>query len=131
MWVWTSTTPGSTSSPVASTTSRAVEAGPDRSRLDRRDRGRPRPPRRRRRDPARRDDRAAANDEVRHGQRSVISISWAPSQRQRRPTSRSRSSQPSSGRTVAKWLAASWPTFDDVVHEPYGKKISHSLIPPG
>jgi hypothetical protein len=32
---------------------------------------------------------------------------------------------------VAKWFAASWPTFDDVVHEPYGKKISHSLMPPG
>ncbi len=79
----------------------------------------------------RRDDRAAANHEVRHGQCSVISISWAPSQRHRRPTSRSRSSQPSSGRTVAKWFAASWPTFDDVAHDPYGKKISHSLIPPG
>ena len=23
------------------------------------------------------------------------------------------------------------PTFDDVVHAPYGKKISHSLMPPG
>ena len=32
---------------------------------------------------------------------------------------------------MAKWLAASWPTFDDVVHAPYGKKISHSLMPPG
>ena len=31
VWVWTSTTPGRTSSPVASTTSRAVDAGPDRS----------------------------------------------------------------------------------------------------
>ena len=31
MWVWTSTTPGSTRSPGASTTSRAVDAGPDRS----------------------------------------------------------------------------------------------------
>ena len=33
--------------------------------------------------------------------------------------------------TVAKWLAASWPTFDAVVQPPYGKKISHSLMPPG
>ena len=55
----------------------------------------------------------------------------APSQSARRPTSRSRSCQPSSGTIDAKWLAASWPTFDDVVHAPYGKKISHSLIPPG
>ena len=62
---------------------------------------------------------------------SRIAIACAPSHRQRRPTSRSRSSQPSSGSTVAKWLAASWPTFDAVVHAPYGKKISHSLIPPG
>ena len=28
-------------------------------------------------------------------------------------------------------MAASWPTFDEVVQAPYGKKISHSLIPPG
>ena len=35
------------------------------------------------------------------------------------------------GTIVAKWLAASWPTFDAVVQPPYGKKISHSLIPPG
>ena len=58
-------------------------------------------------------------------------MSWAPSQRQRRPISRRRSSQPSSGTTLAKWFAASWPTFDAVVQPPYGKKISHSLMPPG
>ncbi len=63
--------------------------------------------------------------------RQSISMVWAPSQRPRRPTSRRRSSQSSSGRIVAKWLAASWPTFELVVHAPYGKKISHSLIPPG
>ena len=62
---------------------------------------------------------------------STISISWAPSQRQRRPTSLSRSCQPSSGTMVAKWLAASGPTFEAVVQAPYGKKISHSLMPPG
>ena len=62
---------------------------------------------------------------------SRIVIGCAPSHRQRRPTSRSRSAQPSSGSTVAKWFAASWPTFDAVVHPPYGKKISHSLMPPG
>ena len=33
--------------------------------------------------------------------------------------------------TVAKWFAASCPTFDAVVQPPYGKKISHSLMPPG
>ncbi len=62
---------------------------------------------------------------------SRIEIGCAPSHRQRRPTSRSRSSQPSSATTEAKWLAASCPTFDAVVHPPYGKKISHSLMPPG
>ena len=62
---------------------------------------------------------------------SVIRIGWAPSQRQRRPTSRRRSAQPSSGSTAANTFAASWPTFDAVVHPPYGKKISHSLMPPG
>ena len=62
---------------------------------------------------------------------SRIEIDCAPSHRQRRPISRSRSSQPSSAITVAKWLAASCPTLDAVVQPPYGTKISHSLIPPG
>ena len=66
------------------------------------------------REPRRRDDRPAADDEVGHST-SVIRIAWAPSQRQRRPTSRRRSSQPSSGTTEANTLAASWPTFDAVV----------------
>ena len=39
--------------------------------------------------------------------------------------------KPSSGTIEAKWLAASCPTFEDVVQAPYGKKISHSLMPPG
>ena len=62
---------------------------------------------------------------------SSIRIAWAPSQSTRRPISRRRSCQPPSGSMVAKWFAASCPTFDAVVHAPYGKKISHSLIPPG
>ena len=49
---------------------------------------------------------------------SRIVIGCAPSQRQRRPTSRSRSCQPWSGSIVAKWLAASWPTFEDVAQAP-------------
>ena len=61
----------------------------------------------------------------------LISISWAPSQRQRRPTSRSRSSQPSSGMTVAKWFAASWPTLDEVAHEPYREEDLALADPPG
>ena len=69
--------------------------------------------------------------DVRRQERSTIRIGWAPSQRTRRPTSRRRSCQPASGSIVAKWFAASWPTFDAVMHAPYGKKISHSLIPPG
>ena len=135
VWVWTSTTPGRTSRPVASTTSRADAASPPRSAST----AAIRPPSTAtsaRREPVDRDDRAAADRRGPSSRRpaqpsSTISISWAPSHRQRRPTSRSRSSQPSSGRTVAKWLAASWPTFDDVAHAPYGKKISHSLMPPG
>ena len=47
---------------------------------------------------------------------SSIRIAWAPSHSARRPISRRRSCQPSSGTIDAKWLAASWPTFDDVVH---------------
>ena len=78
----------------------------------------------------RRDDGPAADEKVGHST-SRIEMSWAPSHRQRRPISRSRSSQPSSGITLAKWFAASWPTFDAVVQPPYGKKISHSLMPPG
>ena len=35
VWVWTSTTPGSTSSPVASTTSAGREGGPGEVRFDR------------------------------------------------------------------------------------------------
>ena len=44
-----------------------------------------------------------------HGQlsTSAIRIAWAPSQRVRRPISRRRSCQPSSGMIDAKWLAAS------------------------
>jgi hypothetical protein len=42
-----------------------------------------------------------------HHSLSRIEMSWAPSQRQRRPISRRRSAQPSSGSTLAKWLAAS------------------------
>ena len=129
VWVWTSMTPGSTSSPVASTTSSAPAAGPGQVRLDGLDDAAAdrdvRSPRARGGD-----DGPAADDEIGHST-SVIRIAWAPSQRQRRPISRSRSSQPSSGSTDAKWLAASWPTFDAVVQPPYGKKISHSLMPPG
>ena len=33
--------------------------------------------------------------------------------------------------TEAKWFAANCPTFEAVVHPPYGKKTSHSLMPPG
>ncbi len=98
-------------------------------RLDRLDDPAPdrdvRPPR-----PGRGHHGPAADDEVGHST-SVIRIDWAPSQRHRRPISRSRSSQPSSGTTDAKWLAASCPTFEAVVQPPYGKKISHSLMPPG
>ncbi len=131
--VCTSTTPGSTNSPAASTTSRALSASPPRSGST----AVIRPPSTA---TSARDDPATVTTVPPRTSRSVmarpqpsstISMSWAPSHRQRRPTSRSRSSQPSSGRTVAKWLPASWPTFDDVVHAPYGKKISHSLIPPG
>ena len=66
VWVWTSTTPGSTSSPVASTTSRAVDAGPDRSGsiavIRPPSTATSATPRARRRD-----DRAAADEEVGHG----------------------------------------------------------------
>ena len=61
---------------------------------------------------------------------SLISISWAPSHSTRRPTSRNRSSQPSSGISVAKWLPASGPTRELKLQAPYGKRISHSLISP-
>ena len=129
VWVWTSTTPGRTSSPSASTTSRADSANAPRSGsiagdppgLD----GDVGPPR-----ALGGDHRPAKHEEVGHPG-SLISMGWAPSHNARRPTSRRRSSQPSSGRIVAKWLAASWPTFELVVQAPYGKKISHSLMPPG
>ena len=102
--VWTSTMPGSTRSPVASTTSRASDPRsgpmatirpPSMATSARREPSAATtvPPRTMRSVTGDGRSRAAA----RTRQTSTISISWAPSQRQRRPTSRSRSCQPSSG----------------------------------
>ena len=137
--------PGSTSSPVASTTSSAPARSPERSGstttirpLSTARSARLEPvaattvlPRTRA--PSRRDDRPAAGIAAGHaitpprGSRSPArppTGNAGPSRAVGRPSRRRRS-------TVAKWLAASWPTFDAVVHPPYGKKISHSLMPPG
>ncbi len=57
--------------------------------------------------PVDRDDRAAGDDEVGQSSTSRMRIDCAPSHSARRPTSRKRSAQPSSGTTDAKWFAAS------------------------
>ena len=124
VWVWTSMTPGSTSRPVASTTSRrrrgrrpatAASIADDPAALDRR----------RRRDdamPAAVTTVAAADDEVRPPTRQLRPRrSRSPGRPPRGSAARPRAAAPASrrrGRRVAKWLAASWPTFDDVVHAP-------------
>ncbi len=118
--VCTSITPGSTSSPLASTTSRAFVVSPERSAST----AVIRPPSTA--TSARADPdavttvppRTSTSVTGRSQPSSTISMSWAPSHRQRRPISRSRSSQSSSGSTVAKWLPASWPTLDAVVQAP-------------
>ena len=114
--VWTSTTPGRTSRPVASTTSLggwAGMAGRDAATIAavRRIRGRP-PPRPSRCD---RDDRCRRGPPV-EGPRSITIVTrprrcamgCAPSQRTRRPSSGS-CSRPSV--SVRKWLPQSWPTL--------------------
>jgi len=63
------------------------------------------------------DHRPAEDEELGHAT-SSIRTRCAPSHSARRPTSRSRSAQPSSGTIEAKWLAASWPTFEEVAQAP-------------
>ena len=176
VWVWTSTTPGSTSSPVASITSSAPAARPLRSGSM----AVIRPPSTAisaTREPPAVTTVPAADEQIGHpcvmpsmgiksrpvsaGARNQASSAArgrprhrtppAADRRRSRPITRPRGSRspgrpptgsagpsravgrpsPRRPRRVAKWLAASWPTFDAVVQPPYGKKISHSLMPPG
>ena len=73
------------------------------------------------------DDGAAGHHQVGHRRYepgcSVISMSWAPSHRTRRPSSGSWSA-PST--MVAKWLPASGPSLLENAQAPYGTRISHS-----
>ena len=138
VWVWTSTMPGSTRSPVASTTSRASAGrqvrldGRDQTALD----GDIRAAR-----AVGGDDGAAAHDEVGHG------VAIAQAERitsdlddldllgalpEAAPADLAQAVLPAvvghdRGEVVRRELA----DLRRVVHAPYGKKISHSLMPPG